>query len=157
MNSLLEPFQHAIIGKPVSLVWQGYGSALFIEFGRLTASTKRRRDGSLCRPDGEITLMIEWSWRIEKPRSILGGSWSSERRWPGLFRKLTGASVTHLNTFGALPEIEVSLSNGLRVVSFMTAEGQPEWGLISRSNPKAVLGVKRGRLQLEQVGRVSEA
>jgi hypothetical protein len=110
-----------------------------------------RRDGSAGNPQGQVTLMIEWSWRVEKPRSIMGGSWSSERRWPAMFDKLKGASVSAIRFFGALPEIEVSLSNanGLRVVSFMTAKGQPQWGLIFRVEPTGFLRVRRGKLQVE--------
>lgn len=95
--------------------------------------------------------MIEWSWRIERPKSILGGSWSSERKWAAMFEKLKGAKVVAVALFGTLPEIQVSLSNGLRVVSFMTAEGQPEWGIICREELQKSLGVKRGRLHVEEL------
>ena len=93
--------------------------------------------------------MIEWSWRIERPKSILGGSWSSEGRWHGMFEKLKKATVAEVKLYGQLPEICVSLSNGLRVVSFMTAEGQPEWALISRQPKIGNLCVKRGSLYVE--------
>jgi|SRR5215470_11226505 len=149
MSSSLQPFRHAVLGKEVALVWRGHGSAILLELGELTPSNKRRRDGSLARPYGEVSLMIEWSWRIEGPRSILGGSWSSERKWPELFKRLTGGRVTDVSTFGVLPEVLVSLSNGYRVASFMTAEGQPEWALISRRNPKGTLRVSRGKLSIE--------
>jgi hypothetical protein len=66
-----------------------------------------------------------------------------------MFDKLKGSCVTAVRSFGTLPEIEVSLSNGLRVVSFMTSEGQPDWGLISRVDPKSLLGVRRGKLHVE--------
>jgi len=92
--------------------------------------------------------MIEWSWRIEKPRSILGGSWSSERKWLGFLQELIGAKVTGIRVQGVLPEIEVALSNGLRVASFMTAEGQPSWSLGARRLGKW-LRVKRGKLHVE--------
>lgn len=144
----LAAFEKALIGLQVSHVWRGYGSALFVEFGQLSPP-RVHRNGTIGNPCGEVTLMIEWSWRIEKPRSIMGGSWSSERRWPAMFDKLKGSRVTAVRSFGTLPEIEVSLSNGLRVVSFMTAEGQPEWCLISRVNPKGSLGVRRGKLHVE--------
>jgi hypothetical protein len=148
---ILAPFEIALIGQPVSHVWRGYGSALFIEFGNLIPATRVRRDGSVGNPSGEITLMIEWSWRIEKPRSILGGSWSSERRWPGMFNKLMGANVIAVKTFSTLPEIEVSLSNGLRVASFMTAGGQPGWVIICRNKLQSTLGVRRGKLHVEEL------
>lgn len=134
-------------GKVVSHVWRGHGSALFLEFGALTQNQGKKRNDELGAPKGELSLMIEWSWRIERPRSILGGSWSSECRWPGMFKQLIGNKVSHVEIFGTLPEIAVLLSNGLRVVSFMTAEGQPSWALIS---PLKSLSVNKGILHVER-------
>jgi hypothetical protein len=142
-----DAFTKGLIGLTVSHVWRGYGSALFIEFGEL--HTTQKQDGSTGNPTGDITLMIEWSWRIEKPCSILGGSWSSEKRWPGMFQKLIGANVIDLRFVGHLPEIEVSLSNGLRVVSFMTAESQPAWALIYHTTYQGTLCVRRGKVKIE--------
>ena len=93
--------------------------------------------------------MIQWSWRFERKYSILGGSWSSERRWPGMFKKIIGTSVSDVEIFGHLPEITVLLSNGLRVASFMTAEGQPEWTLLTRNPFIGHLCVKRGKLAID--------
>jgi hypothetical protein len=70
MTSKFAPFKEAIIGQRITHVWRGHGSTLFIEFGHLTQRTKR--DGTPGQPHGEITLMVEWSWRIEKIRSIVG-------------------------------------------------------------------------------------
>jgi hypothetical protein len=145
--SAASPFFDALIGKAVSHVWRGHGSAIFLEFGKLTLSTKKGKAPG--QPVGELSLMIEWSWRIERPKSILGGSWSAEGRWPEMFEKLKGATVSEVHVCGELPEICVSLSNGLRVASFMTAEGQPEWALISRRPKLGNLCVKRGALYVE--------
>lgn len=148
MTTQFAPFKEAIIGQPIAHVWRGHGSALLIEFGNLTQSTKR--DGSPGQLRGEITLMVEWSWRIEKTRSIVGGSWSSERRWPSMFKKLIGATVTEFELFGVLPEVMVTLSNGIRIISFMTAEGQPSWALITRQGQLGTLFVQKGRLSIEK-------
>lgn len=118
-----------------------------LEFGALTPVS--RRDGTSGQSVGELTLAIEWSWRIERPRSILGGSWSDERRWPSYFERLIGNRVTRVATFGPLHEVELSLSNGLRVVSFKTAQGQPGWSLVCRSQPKATVRAVNGRLRCE--------
>lgn len=69
--SVAFPFFDALIGKPVSHIWSGHGSAIFIEFGELTIRTNE--DKNTAQPFGELSLMIEWSWRIERPKSILGG------------------------------------------------------------------------------------
>ena len=94
-----------------------------------------------------MSLMIEWSWRIERPRSILCGSFSEETKWPGAFAKLVGSTVEGVSIFGRLPEVSLAFSNGLHLSSFMTAEGQPQWTLFDRREPKTSwLAVERGVL-----------
>ena len=140
-------FFDSLIGKQISHVWRGHGSAIFLEFGVLTSS--KRRSNLPSNPKGELSLMIEWSWRIEKPRSIMGGSWSDEGLWPNFFNLLVGAKVEKAEIFGVLPEIMVWLDNGLRVASFMTADGQPSWAIIGRIPEIGSLSVKRGKLYVE--------
>src|SRR5437588_10390491 len=65
-------------GRRVSHVWRGYGSALFLEFGELAKT--RKLNGKPGQPVGDLSLMVEWSWRVENKNTILGGSWSNERR-----------------------------------------------------------------------------
>ena len=143
-------FRAPLIGLPVSHLWRGYGSALFLEFGQLRPSTTVRRDGSLCNPTGEMSLMIEWSWRIEGRRSILCGSWSDEHKWPRSFNLVRNARVAEAVLFGRLPEIEICLTNDVRVLSFMTAEGDPVWTLFDRRGDETRwLCVRRGTLRNE--------
>jgi hypothetical protein len=132
MPDLIEHFRAATKGLRVSHVWRGYGSALFLELGTLTASTAKRRDDSQQSPSGEIGIMIEWSWRIEQGSSILCGSWSEESLWQPAFDLLVGQQVLGLSTFGRLPELALFLSNDFHVLSFMTAEGDPSWALFDR-------------------------
>lgn len=66
-----------------------------------------------------------------------------------MFRRLVGNKVSHVEFLGKLHEISVSLSNGLHVVSFMTAEGQPSWALIARQPKLGSLYVRKGRLCVE--------
>jgi hypothetical protein len=145
-----EDFATPLVGLPVSHSWRGHGSAIFLEFGQLSPSSRLRRDGSPCAPQGEMGLMIEWSWRIEGRRSILCGSWSDEERWPRALACLTRASVAGASLFGRLPEIDVALSSGLHVVSLMTAQGDPAWTLFDRRDGEdRWIGVRRGRLLAE--------
>jgi hypothetical protein len=119
---------------------------LFVEFGDLTTG-RIRKDGSVGNPDGQMSLMIEWSWRIERPRSILCGSFSEESQWSKAFEKLLGATVTKAALFGRLPEISISLSNDLHLASFMTADGQPHWTLFDRAtSDTSWLTVRQGRV-----------
>ncbi len=91
--------------------------------------------------------MLEWSWRIEGKRLIWGGSWSEAERWTRLLPRLQNANVTSASLFGRLPEIAIALSNGLHLVSFMTAEGDPEWHLLTRRGTETVsVSVQAGHL-----------
>jgi len=146
----MPPHLAMLLGMPVSRVWRGHGSALFLEFGELRKVVSP--GGAHQGQNGELTLMIQWSWRIERARSILGGSWSEEPRWPTMLKQLAGNTVTLAETHGRLPEIAVSLSNGLRVCSYMTAEGQPQWAILIRGGKIGSLSVKSGRLSVAPPG-----
>ncbi len=147
-RALLEEFAAPLIGLPVAHAWRGYGSAIFLEFGALTPTT--RMNGSPGIPQGEMSLMIEWSWRIEGRRSILCGSWSDEARWPRALACLTKGKVVAVTTFGRLPEIELGLSTGMHIVSLMTANGGPLWTLFDRRGERdRWLCVRRGLLRVK--------
>jgi hypothetical protein len=138
----------AINGLPVSHVWRGHGSALFLEFG--TLSPTGRRGGEAGEPEGAFGLMIEWSWRIEAGMSIVCGSWSDDDVWPSALEGLEGAKVESVAVSGVLPEIVVTLSNGTRVLSFMTAEGEPAWTLFDRRGPSLTFHSKAGNVCIER-------
>jgi hypothetical protein len=114
----------------VSHVSRGHGSAIFLEFGKLTVRTFR--NGRIRDRQGEFGLMIEWSWRIEDRSSIICGSWSDEELWQPAFETLLNKQVLGVSIFGRLPEISISLSGDLFVSSFMTSDGQPAWALFDR-------------------------
>jgi hypothetical protein len=142
-------FSAPLIGLPVSHIWQGHGSAIFLEFGELTPG-RLRRDGSEGNPCGEWTLGIEWNWRIEGKRRIWCGSSSDETRWPRAFARLKDRNVVSATIHGRLPEISLELSNGLHIVSMMTAEGDPVWWLTRRAQGNSTsIFVRAGRLILE--------
>jgi hypothetical protein len=91
--------------------------------------------------------MVEWSWRIEGTSSIVCGSWSDDALWDAALQRLRGSTVTNIEVFGNLPELAVALSNRHRVVSFMTAEGDPMWALFDRRAPtRRSLHVRNGCL-----------
>jgi hypothetical protein len=88
--------------------------------------------------------MIEWSWRVERARSIEVGSFSSERRIDAGIARLSGSRIKTIDIAGRLPELVVELSDGRRIHSFMTAEGQPAWTILLPD--KSWLAVERGTL-----------
>ena len=91
--------------------------------------------------------MVEWSWRVERPRSVLFGSLSSDRRITNQLQRLVGENVTDVAIVGRLPELVVGLSGKLWLHSFTTVEGQPEWALFLPD--RSWLCVRRGVLVQE--------
>ena len=86
-----EALAASLSGLPISHLWRGYGSAIFIELGDLTHTTNR--DGTLGHTEGQVSLEVEWSWLVEDDATILAGSWSEEALWEPSFARLRGARV----------------------------------------------------------------
>ena len=133
-----------LVGMPVSRVWRGYGTAAFLELGALTPTGHRHFE------KGEATVMVEWSWRVERPRRVLFGSFSGHRRVTNQLQRLEGAQVSNLCVTGRLPELVVEFVGGLWLHSFMTAEGQPEWTVFLPDG--SWLRVRNGGLVRESKG-----
>lgn len=127
-------FTAPFIGKVLNRVWQGNGSALFLEFGELTNNK------------GELTVMIEWSWRVENEQEIEFGSWSEESKVSERLQNLNGLTLKGVLFQSRLPEVVLELSRNKWVCSFSTVEGDPEWALITPS--KTMLSSK-GNLGFE--------
>jgi len=130
-STTLDRIAADLVGMKVGHLWRGYGSAIFLELGALSLG-RARRDGSPGNPVGELTIAIQWSWRIENATSIVCGSWSEEDLWEPAFQLVRNSSVSGLSTFGRIPEVDLALTDGLHLTSFMTAEGQPAWSLTDR-------------------------
>lgn len=142
-----ESFATSLIGLPISHVWRGYGSAIFIECGELTAVTKR--DGSIGNSQGKVSLGIEWSWRIEDRTAIRCGSWSDEELWEPALNMLRNARIAQCELFGTLPEVAITTDGEIRLLSFSTTDGQPQWHFVDRRDgPPRWFTVRKGRLHL---------
>jgi hypothetical protein len=91
--------------------------------------------------------MIEWHWRIESESTVICGSSSDDADLEAGLSALRGTAVTTVEIFGKLPELAVGLSNGCRVLSFMTSVGDPRWTLFDRrSSSTKWIHVREGRL-----------
>jgi hypothetical protein len=127
-----------LLGMPVSAAWRGYGSAVFFELGKLNRNVSKDTKG-------EATVMLEWSWRVEKPRSVMFGSFSGERKIAHGLKSLVGRKVLDVGVEGRLPELVIRLSGGAWVHSFTTVEGHPQWTLFLPVN--ACLSSRLGQLE----------
>jgi hypothetical protein len=146
-SASFEALAASLLGRSVSYLWRGHGSAIFIEIGELTP--RSHRDGSTGYPEGEVSLGVEWSWRVEDATGILCGSWSEEGIWEEGLARLRGARIEGLTLFGRLPEVELATEGGVRFLSFSTTEGQPQWHVVDRrDDPAHWFTVREGRLHL---------
>lgn len=144
---MAQPSLDLLIGKPVSHVWFGHGSALFLELGTLSES--KRANGTAGNPKDEITVMTDFGWRIEGQRSVVCGSGESECRMASAVQKLLGASVVAAQAAGRIPELQIELSNKLWLATFSRYQGQPTWALLFNSPKLGALGVQGGKVVAE--------
>ena len=120
-----------LLGRTISWTWRGHGSAIFFEIGELTQYESQRKNGEVrVHSVGEITLMIEWSWRVENLRSIDFGSFNTKRQIESGIQKLQNSTIESIELEGRIPEVVVGLSCGRWVHSFATVESQPQWSLL---------------------------
>ncbi len=137
-----------LVGLTVSRPWRGYGTAIFLELGMLhrkpILNPKRELKGHSLK--GEAT--IEWSWRVEGPRTVRFGSWSGERKITNGVARLEGRKVLTVSVEGRLPEIVIGLSGNLWAQSFTTIEGQPRWVVFLHDG--SYIYVERGSLQRQK-------
>jgi hypothetical protein len=124
----------------LSHAWRGYGSAIFFEFGKLNY-------GDTKNPKGEASAMLEWSWRIEKKKSVFFGSFSGVRKIANGLQSLIGSEVLDVAVEGRLPELVISLSGSVWIHSFTTVEGHPEWTLFLPN--RNCLFSRIGRIEIE--------
>lgn len=141
-----------LVGQIVSQAHRGCGSCIMLEIGELSPETVRFKSGrETTFLHGQFSVMIEWSWRVERPASIYFGSWSTERIINNRLPKLEGRSIIAIEVEGRLPELVLQLSDGLWVHSFTTVESQPEWCVFldRKQQPHEWLISDRGKIVKE--------
>jgi hypothetical protein len=137
-------------GLTVSRPWMSDHGVLYLELGDLRKTRLRvpRRDGSRDTTKGEFTLFAGYSWRLDGPRSIYGSNRSSPQNREKLVARMLGGRVVSVKTIGAVPELEVTLSQGLTLRTFNADIGQPYWTISLNKRPPIHLHVKGGRLKV---------
>ncbi len=123
INEFISPY----IGKVVNRVRLGHGSAIMLDID-------------------DLTIMIEWSWRVEKENKIAFSSWSDSTLFERLLSSLNGLYISSISFQSRLPELVVELTSNTWICSFSTVEGHPEWALIT---PDRTLISKNARLAFE--------
>jgi hypothetical protein len=114
-----------LVGLTVSLPWKGYGSAIFLELGRLTPPTSPRRHHGR----GEACIAVEWDWRFEAGSEILYGSSNSGPEIESGINSLRDATIDGIALSGQVPELTVGFSNGHCLRSMSMVAGHPRWSV----------------------------
>ena len=140
-NTDAENHVNPLEGKRISHVWRGHGSAIFIEIGALTPNKNGKH------PNGEFTIGIEWSWRLENNNSIILGSWSDDDIINNVKSILKDQVIKKISFFSRLKEINIETKDGYWLLSFATAEGDPEWSI---RNKNKWLYCKKGKFVIEE-------
>ena len=147
-QKLFEQYKTDLMCREVTNTWNGYGSAIFLEFGKLSSEDKNGNKHN--NPKGEITIMVEWDWRAEKDLTIICGSSVESPEIEAFLSSLVNEKITALKTTGQLPELEIKFSNDIILKTFMTDKGQPEWAFMDdRTDGLPALGVENGKVSAE--------
>jgi|SRR4249919_1978275 len=137
-----------LVGQPVSHVWFGDHSALYLELGKLTQRT--RRDGAPGNPEGENTVYAAFDWRVEGWQSILGSSSDEQTHRIALAQSLLGATINSARLHGHVPELQLGFSNNLWLATFNLSKGQPDWYVSFRSGQTVHLCIENGVLAVDR-------
>ena len=155
----LHDFTWDLIGLPITHVWRGHGSAIFLKFGESTPSKLVRKDGSPGNPKGQFGLMIDADWRLEQDQSILCGSTSDDQSIDAQLLLLQGLLVKKADLLGRLPELSLRLTTNIYVVTFKSDDDSSQWALADRRNgpPTRWLDVNDGeaRVKVDALVRTS--
>ncbi len=110
-----------LIGKTISHAWKGYGSAIFLELGKLQHGKQNRH------PSGESCIWIEWDWRVEDNLRVLGGSSESNPSIEKTLQGLAGRKISEISISAPPREICVILDDNTKLRTMSAATGDPQW------------------------------
>ncbi|MBJ7409335.1 MAG: hypothetical protein JHD15_03085 [Phenylobacterium sp.] len=152
MNTPSDAFAKVVsdlVGMKLSHIWRGERTALFLEFGRL--SERPRKDGSTGNPLGEISVGLEFEWRIEVDRRLACGSSGDQKLWAEVFEGLLGKRASQVELFGDVPELRVVMDAQERLLTFsLDEEDGPQWALTdNRSHPPTWIYWENGELRCD--------
>ncbi len=120
-NRLIAP----LFAQPISRAWKGYGTAIFLEIGKLTQIDALPDQDA----KGEFSIYIGWDWRVEDGARVRFGSANTRSEMASGLATLVGLTLSGLAIQGPVPEIVLTLSNGQRLISAAMATDVSEWSI----------------------------
>ncbi len=140
------PSLSLLIGKPISHVWFGDYSALYLELGEL-APGHVRRDGSLGNPIGEVTVYVGFDWRIERKKAAFITSQARPIQYDALIEQFKGAAIVSISLSSSSKELEILFSNSNSLVTQTSDSPDPEWSVGFNVPSMGHLSVEKGILR----------
>jgi hypothetical protein len=144
----MPPSLNYIARLPVSHVWFGDYSALYLELGELKPG-KQRKDGTAGNPFGQITVYAGYSWRLERAGVVYSGKANTTDDRHKVATAVKNSTITTASTVGGTLDLQVEFSNGFWLVTFDETEGDPEWS-VSFNTGREHLCVSEGRLHVDR-------
>ena len=114
-----------LLGMPVSRVWKGFSTALFLELGELHPwdigkGRKSKR--------GEAHISIEWNWRVESRTKVLIGSDQSHWAINKYIRLLKGLEIVTIALDDEVKnDLIVQFSEEIQLQTSRLTSGDGEW------------------------------
>ena len=118
-------------GLRISDAWRGEHAAIFLELGRLHRHSDKRPHAS--KGQGEVTVMLDCKWRLEKGPLIIAGSLNDYAHIDRALKTLVGRSIKGVTFLGRIPELVVELSGNHFLVSFSDYEAE-DWAILFRQH-----------------------
>lgn len=121
-NELIRP----LLSLPLSRLWRGYGSALFLDLGELRPLPRKLPNS---RPHllGEASIQLQWDWRFETDTAIACGSSNSGPRIDAYIAAHQELAIVSLTLEGRPPELTLTFADSQRLHSMSMLQGDPQW------------------------------
>lgn len=117
-------------GMRITRPWPGYGSTMMLELGKLRTEVLHTRKGIRRSRKGQVSLMIDPNWRVEKRYSISFASGFTEKRRNAGIEMLADRRINEIVVMDCLPELQLSLDDGRRIRTFSDWTAQPNWTVL---------------------------
>lgn len=119
---------------------------LYLELGRLTPG-QPRRDGSIGKSIGEITVCVGFGWKIESENTPPIASGTRPVQYQNLINQLQEATIVSVGLSSGGKEMQIVLSNAVNLTTKGSDPPEPEWSVSFNAPPMGHLHVEKGALR----------
>lgn len=137
-------------GLPISHAWRGYGSALFLELGKLTQTTQLRRDGSQRNPTGQVSVCLYEGWLISADQKPIYTAEVDESLSTDLLAFCVSRSVEKIEVATDRSELRMMLSGQMEIEACSRGDRSADWAIAFQCTvPPQWLYLKQGEVRMD--------